>query len=249
MNTSLSGRATLTMTRRRFVAGVASAAGAARWLPSARAQGAAGPRHSPPRVAAIVTEYRGFSHADVIVGRFIQGYLLGITPHRPRTHVVSMYVDQHPKGDLSRAMADQYGVAIKPTIAQALTLGGDELAVDGVLLIGEHGDYPYNEKGQHMYPRRRFFEETVRVFRDVGRVAPVFNDKHLAYAWTDAEWMYDQSRELGIPFMAGSSLPTTWRKPELEIPVGTHVNEALVVAYGGVESYEHGRSRRKTLTG
>ena len=42
---------------------------------------------------------------------------------------------------------------IYPTIAEALTLGGGKLAVDGVVLVGEHGNYPKNEKGQTKYPR------------------------------------------------------------------------------------------------
>ena len=195
-------------------------------------------RQGKPRIAAIVTEYRGYSHADVIAGRFLQGYILSMTEtYWPRTQVVSMYVDQFPQGDLSRGMAAQYGVQIKPTIEQALTLDTGKLAVDGVLIIGEHGDYPYNDKGQHMYPRRRFMEETVNAFRKTGSTAPVFNDKHLGFAWRDAKWMYDQSRRMSFPLMAGSSLPTTWRLPDLELPLDTELEEALAIGYGGIEAY------------
>lgn len=195
-------------------------------------------RSGKPRIAAIVTEYRGYSHADVILGRFLQGYVLSPTEtYWPRTQVVSLYVDQFPAGDLSRGMAAQYGVAIYPSIREALTQGADKLAVDGVLIIGEHGDYPHNSKGQHQYPRRRFFEETVRAFEATGATAPVFNDKHLAYAWEDAKWMYDQARALKFPLMAGSSLPTTWRKPELELPLGVQIDEAVAIGYGGIEAY------------
>lgn len=108
-----------------------------------------------PRIAAIVTEYRGYSHADVILGRFLQGHTLNPKEtYWPRTQVVSMYVDQFPPNDMSRGMAASYGVRMAPTIQEALTLGTDHLDVDGVLIIGEHGDYPHNAKGQHMYPRR-----------------------------------------------------------------------------------------------
>ncbi|MER3405258.1 MAG: hypothetical protein C4289_08930, partial [Chloroflexota bacterium] len=160
-------------------------------------------------VAAIVTEYRPWSHADVIVTKLLQGYDLDGVYRRPRVRVASLYTDQVPASDISRGLAAYYNVPIFQRIAPALTLGGDTLAVDGVLLIGEHGDYPNNEKGQRMYPRRRFFEETVEVFRKSGRVVPVFSDKHLSYNWDDALWMYRTAREMGIPFMAGSSLPVT----------------------------------------
>lgn len=195
-------------------------------------------RTDRPKIAAVVTEYRGYSHADVILGRFLQGYTLTPTEaYWPRTQVVSIYVDQFPAGDLSRGMAAQYGARISPSIHEALTLGTNQLAVDGVLIIGEHGDYPHNAKGQHMYPRRRFFEEVVKTFQATSATAPVFNDKHLGYAWEDAKWMYDQSRSMHFPLMAGSSLPTTWRKPELEFAVGSGIREALAIGYGGVEAY------------
>lgn len=190
-----------------------------------------------PRVAAIITEYRGYSHADVIVGRFVKGYTLGVQPYWPRCQVVSMYVDQVPPSDLSHGIAAQYGIRIEPTIDKALSRDGQQLDVDGVLIVGEHGDYPQNEKGQHMYPRRRFYEAAVRTFEKTGRSVPVFNDKHLGFAWDDAKWMYDQSRAMDFPLMAGSSLPTTWRRPDLELPLDDELTEAVAVGFGGIEAY------------
>ncbi|MBL9127909.1 MAG: DUF1080 domain-containing protein [Verrucomicrobiales bacterium] len=189
------------------------------------------------RVAAVTTEYRGWSHADVILGRFIQGHKLDLTPHWPEMPIRALYVDQFPPTDLSRGLCRQYGVPIVPSIAETILDADGKLAVDGVVLVGEHGDYPTNERGQQLYPRRRFFEETVAAFRKAGRVVPVFNDKHLAARWEDAKWMYDTAKAMGIPFMAGSSLPLTWRRPWLEIPIGTPFDEALSVGYGGLESY------------
>ena len=70
---------------------------------------------------------------------------------------------------------------------------------------------------------------------------PVFNDKHLSWNWPWAKEMYDTSREMGFAFMAGSSLPVTWRTPSLEMPAGVRVREAVCVCYGGVDSYDfHG---------
>jgi hypothetical protein len=130
---------------------------------------------------------------------------------------------------------------IYPTIAEALTCGTGKLAVDGVVIVGEHGNYPKTSKGQVQYPRYRFFQETVRVFRDSGRSVPVFNDKHLSWNWDWAKEMYDTSRSMGFPLMAGSSLPVTWRIPSVEMSRNAGVTEAVTVCYGGVDSYDfHG---------
>src|SRR5207247_1385815 len=156
-----------------------------------------------------------------------------------RCDVVSLFGDQFPAGrDMARAVSKVYSIPIFSTIAGALTLGGKELAVDAVLSIGEHGDYPRNSKGQREYPRKRFFDEIVAVFRESRRVVPVFNDKHLSYRWDWAKAMYDTARELKIPLMAGSSVPLAQRIPALEIPAGTKISEAVSIHGGGLDSYD-----------
>jgi len=189
----------------------------------------------PKKVAAVVTEYRRWSHADVILRNLLDGYPDGKT--RPDLELVALYTDQVPKNDLSRDLAKKHGFRLAPTIADALTLGGKTLAVDGVLSVGEHGDYPTNDKGQHLYPRRRFFEEIVAVFDKTGAAVPVFNDKHLAPTWADAKWMYDAARKRLVPFLAGSSVPVTWREPSLVLPKGCELGGAVQIAYGPFEAY------------
>lgn len=188
-------------------------------------------------VAAVVTEYRPLSHADVIVGRILEGYSPNGVRVEPRTRIVSMYTDQIAAKDMSRDLAARHGFQIYPTVGAALTRGGDRLAVDAVLLIGEHGNYPENEKGQKLYPRFELFQQIVEVFRRSRRAVPVFSDKHLSYSWRKAKQMYDWARELKIPFMAGSSIPVTVRTPELEIPHGSRFEHAVAVGYGGLDSY------------
>src|SRR5215475_11228359 len=159
------------------------------------------PAPAKKRVAAIVTEYRYYSHADVIVGRMLDGYYPNGLRKEPRTRIVSMYTDQVPQNDLSRDLSAKHGFKIYPTIAEALTLGGERLAVDAVLLIGEHGNYPTNERGQKLYPRYELYQQIIEVFRRSGKSVPVFCDKHLSYSWAKAKKMYDQSRELRFPLM------------------------------------------------
>lgn len=192
-----------------------------------------------PRLAALVTEYRRYSHGQNIVDRLIGGYGWESDWRRPAVDVVSLYVDQFPASDLSREREARYPeLKIYPSIAEALTLGGDGLAVDGVLLIAEHGEYPLNERGQTLYPRYEFFQETVEVFRQSGRSVPVFCDKHLSWKWDWARQMHDTAKEMGFPFMAGSSVPVAWRIPAHDLPWGAEVEEIVAVAVGGIDSYD-----------
>jgi hypothetical protein len=195
-----------------------------------------------PKLAAITTTFFQYSHTQHIVDRFLEGYGWNGEYHHPPMDLVSLYVDQVGENDLSRDRARRFpSMRIYPTIAEALTLGASKLAVDGVVLVGEHGNYPKNEKGQTRYPRHEFFEQIVQVFRGSRRSVPVFNDKHLSWNWDWAKQMYDQSREMGFPLMAGSSLPITWRIPPVEMPLGAKIREAMCVCYGGVDSYDfHG---------
>jgi hypothetical protein len=190
----------------------------------------------PKQVAAVVTEYRRHSHADVIVGKIIEGFHHD-GKDRPRMRLASLYVDQFPKADMSRQLAKKYKFPIYDTIEGALTLGRKQLSVDGVVCIGEHGNYPANKRGQVLYPRRRFFEAVANVFAKYNRSVPVFNDKHLAATWEDARWMYDRARALFVPFMAGSSVPVTWRRPPLSLPRNSELVEAVQIGYGPLEAY------------
>ena len=180
------------------------------------------------KIAAVVTEYRVPAHADVIVGKFIKGFPADDGMHAPQVDIVSLYLDQIPDNDIGLKVAEKYQIPVYQSIPQALCLGGKELAVDGVLSIGEHGDYAFNEKGQHLYPRRHFFEQICGVIATSRRPVPVFTDKHLSYNWQDAKWIYDRAAELKIPLMAGSSIPLGWRDPWLEHPLDCPLEEALI---------------------
>ncbi len=207
------------------------------------ASSGSGPRRprARKRIALLATEVWKYSHAQHFIDRFLEGYGWQGQHHYPPIKLVSLYVDQFPQGDLSRDRARRHGTRIYPTIAEALTGGGSKLNVDGVLIIGEHGRYPRNEKGQTLYPRHRFFMETVRVFEASGRAVPVFNDKHLSTDWSECAEMVNASRRLGFPFLAGSSLPVTWRIPSIEMPWGAPLVQSVCVGYGGVDSYDfHG---------
>jgi hypothetical protein len=180
----------------------------------------------------VATIYRYLSHAQHIGDRFLIGYPREGRWHRPDMKVVSLYVDQKPAGDLSSQRAAEFGFRVYPTVAQALRCGGATLAVDGILIIAEHGDYPRNDKGQILYPRYEFFKQCVEVFEKDGRAAPIYNDKHLSYNFEKARWMVESARRLKFPMLAGSSLPVTWRLPDIELPLGCEIEDALMVGVG-----------------
>lgn len=224
--------------RRRFLKTLGAGVLGGPLLPSI---GSGDDRPARPKVAAVFTDFRYRYHAHVILENFLEPYLFNGRRTDPGCDVVSFYADQFHPGDMARDVARQYGIPLYSTIREALTLGGPKLAVDGVLSIGEHGVYPNNAKGQVEYPRKRFFDEIVAVYEDSGRVAPIFNDKHLSYRWDWAREMVDTARRLKIPLLAGSSVPLAERRPPLEMPENAVLREAVSIHGGPVESYDfHG---------
>src|SRR4051812_6865361 len=189
------------------------------------------------RVAAVVTEYRHNSHADIIVSRLLLTDMLDGTGRDPSLKLASLYTDQRPPNDISRLLAASHRFPIKATIGDTLTLGTGRLAVDGVLLIAEHGNYPLSATGNHQYPKRRFWEETIGVFRASKSIVPVFVDKHLSDNWEDAKFLFDTARELKIPLMAGSSVPGTWRHPPADVARDARVTEIVALTYGTTDAY------------
>lgn len=193
---------------------------------------------TPPfRIAVIATEYRPESHADVIVSRWLEprptdgkyGW------ESPKTTIASMYVDQLPENDTSVGICQKHNIARFETVAGALTLGGEELAVDAVLLIAEHGNYPLNEFHQKLYPRKELFDQVVEVFRRSGKVVPLFLDKHLSWNTDWIQEMYWTIQDMEIPFFGGSSLPHSPYCPPVDAP--TACKEVVAIYWNSLEAY------------
>ena len=185
------------------------------------------------RVAAIITTYYRNSHADVFVGNILRGYYWDGKPHTSQLDIAAMYIAQTPEArDIGRAEAAKHSIPLKPGVAEAIVPG-----IQGVVLIGEHGDYPSNEKGQKLYPRYELMEQIVKTYRETGRALPMFFDKHFSTEWKKAKQMFDWSRELKFPLIAGTSLTLTWRRPALELPLDAPVKRAVGYFYGDREAY------------
>ncbi|MCE9603705.1 MAG: hypothetical protein K8U03_02255 [Planctomycetia bacterium] len=214
--------------RRDFLAGTAAFAAASLDLGAVASAARGAEPQKPLRVAAINSVYYFKSHAYHIEGRILDGYSREGVHHQPQLKLARIFNDQYPDNDLSRELCRTRGIELSKTIAEALG-GPGKLDVDAVLLICEHGDYPQNELGQLLYPRYEMFEQIVDVFRKSGRSVPVFIDKHLSFDHRLAAKMVAASRELKFPLMAGSSLPVTWRRPELEPALETPFREGLSI--------------------
>jgi hypothetical protein len=189
-----------------------------------------------PRIAVLVS-YWAFtrSHADWIVNKLIDGYWWNGAHTESRVEVVSVYIHQLDESGLGQKVCKAKNIPIFKTVGEAVTLGGKELAVDGVVIVAEHGEYATDMKGHWLLPRWWIFQQVVRVFEQSKRSVPVFNDKHLSYNWDEAKWMFDKSRELKFPLTGGSSIPVYYRKPEIEIDIDTPIRNSIVVGGTGDE--------------
>jgi hypothetical protein len=181
-------------------------------------------------VAVVSTVYYKFSHTDVILTRWFDkretdkswGW------NGPRSQIVSAYVAQFPDNDMGKVTLAKNNVPLYKTVHETLCCGGDSLAVDAVLLIGEHGDYPYNRFGQKLYPRKELFDKIVEVFDATGKTVPVFHDKHLSWDYDLARLMIETSRQKGFRLFASSSLPFCHHEPFID-PRGIELSEVVTV--------------------
>lgn len=220
---------TNSLMRRRDMLALSGKAALAGMAGEAMAQG----QGKRPRIACVVTYWAApGSHADWIITKLIDGYWWKGKATPSRVDVVSAYIHQLPESGLGRKVCQAKNIPIHKTVADALTLGGKELAVDGVVLVGEHGIYHHNLKGQTYYPRWWLYQQIIRVFEQSKRSVPVFNDKHLSTSWDEAKWMFDKSRELKFPLFGGSSIPFYYRKPEIELDIDTPLKASIVAAGG-----------------
>ncbi len=193
-----------------------------------------------PKVAFITTTYSsGSSHSDVIGTKLFLGIPTDKGLEEPQIEVVSFWIDQMAPDHTGPKIAALNHLPIFDTIEQAMTLGGKEIAVDAVIYVGEHGEYPYNRLGQKMYPRMNHLEQIFRVIDAHNHPIPVFSDKHLSYNWLDCKWIYDRAKELNVPMMAGSTLAYCWRDPILHHPIGSQITEAVGIGYASLDAYGH----------
>jgi len=190
------------------------------------------------KIAVITTVWFPLSHADVIVTRWVKPFPTDENCgwSKPHSKIASAYIEQKPHNDIGMSFCVDKGIFLAESIADALTLGTGRLAVDGVLLIGEHGDYPDNEFGQKLYPRKRLFDAIVKVFHTTGKSVPVFNDKHFSWNFKESGEMLETATRLGFALYGGSSLPHCPNLPELKLDQ-QEISAAVALFHGSPEAY------------
>jgi hypothetical protein len=140
-----------------------------------------------------------------------------------------------PMSGLSELRSQEFGFRLCRNIPEALRCGGSRIAVDAVLAIAEQGgDYPYssNDMGQILLPTYDWFQQCVHVFEEENHAVPYFNHKQLSFSFPEAQNMVKTAERLEFPLLAGSSMPVTWRLPDVDIPLGAPVQEAVMVGVG-----------------
>ena len=187
--------------------------------------------------------WRGFSpgkrgsHADVLIGKILEGWRYdgGVGP---RLELASFYVDQFPEGDMARALSEKHGFPIFNSIEDALSLQSDALAVDGVLSIGEQWGLSDQQQGQKLLSQKTVFRGNQH--EPFVNWAGWFGSSATSI-WAPSgrmhQGMYDQAQALNIPFMAGSSLPVSFRQPDWAPPMGSSMMAAVGVGYSGLDIY------------
>src|SRR5438309_1007826 len=90
-----------------------------------------------------------------------------------------------------------------------------------------------------MLTRRAFLQTTAAV---AGR-AQSSGPKRIAIVTTVHRYL-SHGQHIGDRFLvgypyAGASLPVTWRLPELELPLGCHIHDALMIGVGGSDAMDY----------
>lgn len=195
------------------------------------------PLSDPPLPSLAPTESN--SHTSVILRRWLDPLPTDaeFEWHGPRTQIASLHVMQKSRPDLSTELCRRYGIRDAPSLEDALTLGTGQLAVDAIMLIGEHGDFPHNELQQKLYPRKEMLDEVIAIMERCGRVVPVFFDKHFSWNPTWVREMFHALEDHEIPWFGGSSLSHCPMVPPAPSLAGERIQELVMTTWAELEGY------------
>ena len=181
------------------------------------------------RIAVVATVYRYLSHAQHIGDRFLVGYPKDGTWHKPDMKVVSLYVDQKPEGDQSEDARE--GVRI-PGLSDDRRGAALRRRQAGRRCRADHRRarrVSAQRKGPGAVSALRVLQAVRRGVREGRRVGSGLQRQAPVVQLRKAKWMVDASKRLKFPMLAGSSLPVTWRLPDIELPLNCEIESALMV--------------------
>ena len=92
--------------------------------------------------------------------------------------------------------------------------------------------------GRFCCPATISFSSARRSLRKRSAEFRYFNHKRLSYSFEQAQTMVKTANRLRFPLLAGSSLPLTWRLPDVDIPLGAQVEEAVMVGVGSLDGMD-----------
>ncbi len=141
-----------------------------------------------------------------------------------------------PGADMAAYRAQEFGFRVYPNVQGALRCGTDRIAVDAVLSICEQSaefPYPSNDRGEALLPNYDFFEQVAQVCDEEKHPIAYFNHGALSFSFNNAQSMVQTAERLKMPLMAGASMPVTWRLPDVDIPLGAQVQEAVLAGPSG----------------
>src|SRR5215213_1304184 len=123
-----------------------------------------------PRIACCVSFWAApGSHADWIICKLMDGYWWQGAHTPSRVDIVSAYIHQFDTSGLGQKVCKAKNIPIYKTVGEAVTLGGKELAVDGVVIVAEHGNYATDLKGHWLLPRWWIYQQVIQVFEQSKR--------------------------------------------------------------------------------
>lgn len=190
-------------------------------------------------IAVVATAFTPSSHAHVITQRWVEPLPTDADYEwtGPRTRIASLYLMQKDPTDQSGPLIALYGARDSPDIRDAMTLGTGELAVDAVMIIGEHGDFPHNEIRQKLYPRKELFDGVMEVIEASGKRIPLYFDKHFSWNPAYAREIFSRIQQAGLPFFGGSCTPHSPMLPPPPSLQGKTIRHMVITCWGQLEGY------------
>jgi hypothetical protein len=76
--------------------------------------------------------------------------------------------------------------------------------------------------GRYFCPNTNSSSSVFRFLRTKGGPWGIFSHKQLSFSFAEAKATVKTAERLRFPLMSGSSMPVTWRLPDVDVPAGAY---------------------------